>query len=52
MYDVQLIAADGFTRWIRVRATSESRACALAVKAAREEYGRGRTFYPAAVLAR
>jgi hypothetical protein len=51
MFEVQVIASDGYTRWIRIRdARSSATAAAMACKlAATESPGHGR-FYPAAVL--
>jgi hypothetical protein len=49
MYQVQVIAADGLTRWVRIRdARSETTAAAMACKIAAAEHGR--KFYAAAVL--
>lgn len=50
MFDVQVLAADGTTLWIRVRqASSENIAAARACELAKIETGK--RFYPAAVLA-
>jgi hypothetical protein len=51
MFDVQVVASDGYTLWIRVRsARSSSVAAALACKRAAAENPRHGRFYPGAVL--